>query len=1279
MVVEWVAVWPREQRACAASRCLFFALLLLLDLPYAVAQPSGGDRVVKVVSFEFDFTLLDAFSRNIMAGFNASLHSRNNSIMNGVRVEIVEKKTEFTNYASDLSAALKADNDIFAVVGHCGDKLLLNIKDVLAERDVVAFSPFTGSSLVRGWNPNFYFLRAEPAAELLALLRYALAHLRVRRLGFMYLQGVSFGDREYAQAQRVMSERNLTFSGVFSVESSVTGVARKEVFDAAWEAFAETRPQAVIVFGSPINDTAKFVRRMLTDRRTAGAYLLAPSVLQDIVLRVWRAAVAGGVEFVPGQVITTGTNPLAKDTQYEAIQRFQEVMRAYLTHSGQKYYADKDHFLKDDGDGEMMVAGWIAGEVLSQALGSREWVKDRKSFLASLYNQRRYVVDDIVIGDYGGECKAGAASQGAACRCNQGGRTVYIKKFVESFRAVYADWGTLVVPLSECEASGLMLRGTLNGVTFMLVDVPPVSKVISELRKGFYGGRMVHNAFLLTSDEVSMQLISSTRNGAPDALRETMEAKRVDFVSGVVTEAMLEMEGVDFIDPLLLEPRPNRFRKNVIRLSPTLEQQFFVLAEYLGNASGGSVHAVIRNREASAMADVLRRSLLTFGVSLASATLLAGGDALVDHLPVEGDVFVVGLSAGDAGAIARHVSSHGGVRVFVVFLEFALLHAEFVAAFRDGAGADRVVFATSLPHWNDRGSESENARKFAAAVPREEDRTPLSLMSFAATRLVHTALSRMYHVSAEQLAEFFYNNVAVAVDDMLYGPFTDGRACPATESGAGCGRNYGATRISVWPLARALDPAVPELFPAVTPSMKYADPAAGGLTARLLIGVIACCAAALLLVAVLRYFCRGSRDNANAPKERLHPVTLVFTDIESSTALWAACPETMPDAVATHHRLIRSLIAKYRCYEVKTIGDAFMIACRSAFAAVQLVRELQQVFLQHDWGTSVIDDAYRMFEEDRAEEDAEYVPPTARLDAAVYRQYWNGLRVRVGVHTGLCDIRRDEVTKGYDYYGGTSNMAARTESVGNGGQVLLTRAAYFALSTAEREQVEVTALGAVALRGVPKPVEMYQLDTVPGRVVAGLRLDRDDGAVDDYSDCGSVSSGVSRNTCYDSAVSFISGLMSPYASRQRAGVLESLCRRWRVRMVEKGVMSYDDYCAALVERLAGRVGRVLGRRVDGFLGGSLAEVAATSAVSSRRQSRIRSFHSLGRSGSYSCTELSSVVFPVDGPEALPQESLVCPIVMRPTVLRELGWRAHVSSVTSYSDSLDPDATSPRGT
>ncbi|PWV12899.1 putative receptor-type adenylate cyclase [Trypanosoma cruzi] len=206
------------------------------------------------------------------------------------------------------------------------------------------FAPFTGSSLVRGRNPKFYFLRADPAAELLALLRYALVHLRVRRLGFIYMEGEYFGGTEYELAERAISGMGYELSDVFSVESSVNGGAKKEAFDAAWEAFADTQLQAVIVFGSPTNDAVRLVRRMLAGKRTAGAYMLASSVLQDLVLRVWRAAVAGGVVFVPGQVTTTGTNPLAKDTQCEAIRRFQELMREYLEKSGQKYYTDKDSF-----------------------------------------------------------------------------------------------------------------------------------------------------------------------------------------------------------------------------------------------------------------------------------------------------------------------------------------------------------------------------------------------------------------------------------------------------------------------------------------------------------------------------------------------------------------------------------------------------------------------------------------------------------------------------------------------------------------------------------------------------------------------------------------------------------------------------------------------------------------------------------------------------------------------------------------------------------------------
>ncbi|RNF11021.1 receptor-type adenylate cyclase, partial [Trypanosoma rangeli] len=110
----------------------------------------------------------------------------------------------------------------------------------------------------------------------------------------------------------------------------------------------------VMVFGSPTRDTSKFIRRMLMDGRPAGAHLLAPSAVQSAVVETWRAVVAdGGAKFVRGQVVSTGTTPLARDTQYGAIQRFQGVMRDYLANSGQTDYNDTEHFLKNESEGEL--------------------------------------------------------------------------------------------------------------------------------------------------------------------------------------------------------------------------------------------------------------------------------------------------------------------------------------------------------------------------------------------------------------------------------------------------------------------------------------------------------------------------------------------------------------------------------------------------------------------------------------------------------------------------------------------------------------------------------------------------------------------------------------------------------------------------------------------------------------------------------------------------------------------------------------------------------------
>ncbi|RNE95266.1 receptor-type adenylate cyclase, partial [Trypanosoma conorhini] len=227
-----------------------------------------------------------------------------------------------------------------------------------------------------------------------------------------------------------------------------------------------------------------------------------------------------------------------------------------------------------------MVDGWIGGEVLAQALRDCKGVRDRKSFMESLFNQRRYLIDDLVIGDFGGECKGEAEARGAVCHCNQGGAAVYMKRFVEGFRAEVVDKGLTTFSLSSCHGSEIEAPPVFSGAAFLMNDSAVAKAASAEL---LLGGALAYSPQMASWDESQIHVapLPSTLADARDALQSELQSRRVHGVAGVVTEAMLGVESVAFIDPLQLEPRLNRFRRHVIHLSPTLEQQFFVLAEYL--------------------------------------------------------------------------------------------------------------------------------------------------------------------------------------------------------------------------------------------------------------------------------------------------------------------------------------------------------------------------------------------------------------------------------------------------------------------------------------------------------------------------------------------------------------------------------------------------------------------------------------------------------------------------------------------------------------------------
>ncbi|KAH8613852.1 Adenylate and Guanylate cyclase catalytic domain [Trypanosoma vivax] len=1132
----------------------------------------------------------------ITAGFNASLWSER-KVSGRIFFEFHNPTYDETANTTHVQKIFEnktsrgGKNQLLVALGPFGSQHINMFEPVLKKYNVVGFGPISTGTAEYSWDSSFYFFSVSPTAELIALIRYAVAYLRAQRVGFMYLKGFLYGEAECKLAGKELSHMGYTLSGVFDMPSKDGENAADDVFKNAWEKFAEQLPQATLMFGYPCPDTVRFLMMFQSDNRTSSTYLLAPSTLGYVIDLGFRKILEEkNLFFAPGKLLFTGWNPLAKDGSFKAIQHFKRDMHKYLSQNGTQYNNDTDYFLKHDTEGELMVHGWIIGEILKQSLNSSEWVRDQHTFRESLYNQRRYVVDDLVFGDFGGECGRKAVTNGAICHCNQGGKMVYMKRVMENRRIEPLKEGLLRLGMTTCFSDGLMLPAPLIGVFFDMVDNTLLQKVSREMFKG--ASILNGDGRLGQRDRLFMHSISATMENAGETLRNEVSTRVVSAVFGVVNDAVLNIPNMTFIDPTLLAPRLADPRRNVIHLTPTLEQQFFVLASYLSGLSIDGLHTVIRSSEGAAIAEKLYNTLWTVKVTSLSSVLLNSTEPMGNHLQNKGNVLVIGLNVDDIYVLAEHLHTYNDTRVFVCFSDLALFYNEFVSAFKGKTVGDRLLFATNLPHWNDPNPATETGRKFNENVRKMNvSRTPLTMMGFVTGRLMQEILPLMPTVNAEALAQFFYTNVGATADDMHYGPFSDSKCGPSPNSiKTGCAVNYGATSISVWSMARVLDPSVKEVSGPISIAVVYSEDLYLGLSLPVFVPLVVFFIMLLLLglLALIHFLRRDARDNRNAPKVPTAPVTLVFTDIESSTSQWAANPQLMPGAVATHHRLIRALIAQHRCYEVKTIGDSFMIACKSALAAVRLVHDLQHKFLEHNWGTTVFDESYRTFEEQRAEEDAEYVPPTARLEPEVYRRLWNGLRVRAGVHTGLCDIRHDEVTKGYDYYGRTSNMAARTESVAHGGQVLLTRAAYMALTASEREQLDVTSLGAVSLRGVPEPVEMYQLNAVPGRTFRPLRLDVEpNDEYDDRHGClsttdSSTSSNAMTQTGRIIAIS-LQTLLSVFPLRQRQKLLQSCCDQWRIRTPKPcKVMWNEEACKEAINRVAATVGKVTGpkSRVD---------------------------------------------------------------------------------------------------
>lgn len=162
-------------------------------------------------------------------------------------------------------------------------------------------------------------------------------------------------------------------------------------------------------------------------------------------------------------------------------------------------------------------------------------------------------------------------------------------------------------------------------------------------------------------------------------------------------------------------------------------------------------------------------------------------------------------------------------------------------------------------------------------------------------------------------------------------------------------------------------------------------------------------------------------------------ITLVFTDIEGSSALWEKHRADFAPVLAEHNRLLRAAAAQWNGVEVKTEGDAFFLVFSRASDAVRFAVDAQLGLVTANWG--------------------QFLPGLSEL------------RVRMGMHSGE-PILSQHPDGSADYFGPAVNRAARVGGAGHGGQVLLSDATYSLAKGELPPEIGFEDLGRHQLKGV---------------------------------------------------------------------------------------------------------------------------------------------------------------------------------------------------------------------
>jgi class 3 adenylate cyclase len=168
-------------------------------------------------------------------------------------------------------------------------------------------------------------------------------------------------------------------------------------------------------------------------------------------------------------------------------------------------------------------------------------------------------------------------------------------------------------------------------------------------------------------------------------------------------------------------------------------------------------------------------------------------------------------------------------------------------------------------------------------------------------------------------------------------------------------------------------------------------------------------------------------------------LTFLITDVESSTELLARLGDAYAPLLTQIRRLVRVAVRQAGGNEVDSRGDETFAVFREGAAALQAALAIQRAVREARWSSDGAD-----------------------------------VRLRIGLHSGRTTLSDT------GYVGLAVHAAARVCFAGHGGQILMTSAVHAELGDEGTARVPLTPLGSWRFRGLPKPIELFQVDGAGG-------------------------------------------------------------------------------------------------------------------------------------------------------------------------------------------------------